>query len=37
AIGIGHDVGRHYPRAVTIKDADALAPALAAALEDLLA
>jgi cobaltochelatase CobT len=36
AIGIGHDVGRHYPRAVTIRDADALAPALADALEGLL-
>lgn len=36
AIGIGHDVGRYYRRAVTIADAEDLAQALAERLERLL-
>lgn len=36
AIGIGHDVSRHYPNATTIRDVNDLAGALAQALEDLL-
>jgi len=35
AIGIGHDVTRYYTRALTIADADALAPALIGQLADL--
>lgn len=35
AIGIGHDVTRYYARAMTIADADELAPALIARLERL--
>jgi cobaltochelatase CobT len=35
AIGIGHDVGRHYSRAMTISDADELAAALIERLEGL--
>lgn len=36
AIGIGHNVGRYYRRALTISDADALAEALMNELEELL-
>lgn len=35
AIGIGHDVTRYYRKAITIADADELAPALIARLEEL--
>lgn len=35
AIGIGHDVGRYYQRAITIADADHLAEALATRLAEL--
>ncbi|MCB1530439.1 MAG: cobaltochelatase subunit CobT [Rhodospirillales bacterium] len=35
AIGIGHDVGRYYARAMTIADADELAEALVKRLENL--
>jgi cobaltochelatase CobT len=35
AIGIGHDVDRYYDRAVTLKDADALGPAMIGQLADL--
>lgn len=35
AIGIGHDVTRYYQKAITINDADELANALIARLEDL--
>lgn len=35
AIGIGHDVTRYYARAMTIADADELAPALVERLENL--
>ncbi|MFP4386289.1 MAG: cobaltochelatase CobT-related protein [Alphaproteobacteria bacterium] len=35
AIGIGHDVTRYYSRAITIKDADALAQALTGQLINL--
>lgn len=35
AIGIGHDVTRYYKRAITIADADELAPALIGRLEEL--
>ncbi len=35
AIGIGHDVTRHYRRAVTITDADQLAGAMVGQLEEL--
>lgn len=35
AIGIGHDVTRYYKRAITIADADELAPALITRLEEL--
>lgn len=35
AIGIGHDVGRYYTRAMTITDADELASALISRLEGL--
>ncbi|MBI1300988.1 MAG: cobaltochelatase subunit CobT [Alphaproteobacteria bacterium] len=35
AIGIGHDVTRHYKNAITISDADDLAEALTAKLTDL--
>jgi cobaltochelatase CobT len=35
AIGIGHDVTRYYSRALTITDADGLAPALMEQLADL--
>lgn len=37
AIGIGHDVTRYYSRALTIADADELAEALTANLEELFA
>jgi len=35
AIGIGHDVTRYYRKAITIADADELAPALIARLDEL--
>lgn len=35
AIGIGHDVGRYYSRAMTITDADELASALVSRIEGL--
>lgn len=35
AIGIGHDVGRYYTRAMTITDADELASALVSRIEGL--
>lgn len=35
AIGIGHDVTRHYQKAITIADADGLADALVTRLEEL--
>lgn len=35
AIGIGHDVGRYYSRAMTITDADELASALVSRIESL--
>lgn len=35
AIGIGHDVGRYYSRAMTITDADELASALISRIESL--